>query len=74
LRRALFGEKAGVFKEDGEDYDINVRFKRGFKDKQKVPFLIKTFIFRDQATGKSRNSCFRGGNREKTSGFSAIKH
>ena len=26
LRRSLFGEKAGVYKENGEDYDINVRF------------------------------------------------
>mgnify|MGYP001414332013 FL=1 len=26
LRRSLFGEKAGIFKKDGEDYDINVRF------------------------------------------------
>ena len=26
LRRSLFGEKAGIYKKDGEDYDINVRF------------------------------------------------
>ncbi|MGB3992243.1 MAG: efflux RND transporter permease subunit, partial [Flavobacteriaceae bacterium] len=31
LRRSLFGEKAGVFKEDGEDYDINVRFKEDLR-------------------------------------------
>jgi multidrug efflux pump subunit AcrB len=28
LRRALFGEKAGIYKKDGEDYDINVRFQQ----------------------------------------------
>ena len=27
LRQALFGEKAGIYKKDGEDYDINVRFQ-----------------------------------------------
>ena len=26
LRNAIFGTKAGVYKEDGEDYDIYVRF------------------------------------------------
>ena len=31
LRRSLFGEKAGVYKEDGEDYDINVRFKEDLR-------------------------------------------
>jgi multidrug efflux pump len=28
LRNALFGSKAGIYKEDGDDYDIYVRFKR----------------------------------------------
>ena len=27
LRNAIFGAKAGIYKEDGDDYDINVRFK-----------------------------------------------
>ena len=28
LRRSIFGEKAGVYKKDGEDYDIYVRFNQ----------------------------------------------
>ena len=28
LRNSLFGAKAGVFKQDGEDYDIYVRFNK----------------------------------------------
>ena len=31
LRRFIFGEKAGVYKKDGEDYDINVRFNEEIK-------------------------------------------
>jgi multidrug efflux pump subunit AcrB len=37
LRRSLFGEKAGVYKLDGDDYDINVRFNEDIR----LPFSIK---------------------------------
>ena len=51
LRGSVFGEKAGVYKIDGEDYEINVRFNkdnRNFIDK----LLDQYIVFRDQATGK----------------------
>ncbi|MGB2245762.1 MAG: efflux RND transporter permease subunit, partial [Flavobacteriaceae bacterium] len=51
LRRALFGEKAGIFKKDGEDFDINVRFDKD--DRNEISVLLDQFIvFRDQATGR----------------------
>ena len=60
LRRALFGEKAGVYKEDGEDYDINVRFNEDLRYNKSALFN-QNIIFRDQATGQSQgNSYFRG--------------
>ena len=33
LRTSLFGSKAGIFKKDGDDYEINVRFneKKSFR-------------------------------------------
>ncbi|MGB2475716.1 MAG: efflux RND transporter permease subunit, partial [Flavobacteriaceae bacterium] len=51
LRRALFGEKAGIFKKDGEDYDINVRFDKDNRNDTSV-LLDQFIVFRDQATGR----------------------
>ena len=31
LRNAVFGAKAGIYKEDGDDYDIYVRFNKDDK-------------------------------------------
>ncbi|MEJ2418031.1 MAG: efflux RND transporter permease subunit, partial [Exilibacterium sp.] len=31
LRRSIFGDKAGIYKKDGEDYDINVRFNEDLR-------------------------------------------
>ena len=57
LRRALFGEKAGIYKKNGEDYDINVRFDE--KDQNDTGVLLDQYIvFRDQATGRIKeNPC-----------------
>jgi hypothetical protein len=30
LRNSLFGAKAGIYKKDGEDYEINVRFQEQY--------------------------------------------
>ena len=74
LRRALFGEKAGVFKEDGEDYDINVRFNEDLRYNKSALFN-QNIIFRDQATGKVKEIPVSAVATERnTSGFSAIKH
>ena len=54
LRRALFGEKAGVFKKDGEDYDINVRFQESDRYNPSALFN-QNITFRDMASGQIKN-------------------
>ncbi len=74
LRRALFGEKAGVFKKDGEDYDIYVRFDKN--DRYNASALFdQNITFRDQASGKIKEVPVSAVAFQKnTSSFSAIKH
>jgi multidrug efflux pump subunit AcrB len=74
LRRSLFGEKAGVYKQDGEDYDINIRFNEDIKYNKSALFN-QNIIFRDPATGKIKEIPVSAVTSEKnTSSFSAIKH
>ncbi|MCK0190483.1 efflux RND transporter permease subunit [Arenibacter sp. F20364] len=74
LRRALFGEKAGVFKEDGDDFDINVRFSEDLRYNKSALFN-QNIIFRDQSTGKIKEIPISAVATERnTSAFSAIKH
>ncbi|MDO7611867.1 MAG: efflux RND transporter permease subunit [Flavobacteriaceae bacterium] len=73
LRRSLFGEKAGVFKENGEDYDINVRFKEDLRYNKSALFN-QNIIFRDQATGRIKEIPVSAVTTQKnTAAFSAIK-
>ncbi|MEM6642175.1 MAG: efflux RND transporter permease subunit [Bacteroidota bacterium] len=74
LRRSLFGEKAGVYKKDGEDYDINVRFNEDLRYNKSALFN-QNIIFKDQNDGKIKEVPVSAVARQKnTSGFSAIKH
>ncbi|PIB28563.1 efflux RND transporter permease subunit [Maribacter sp. 4G9] len=74
LRRSLFGEKAGVYKEDGEDYDINVRFNEELRYNKSALFN-QNIIFRDPASGQIKEVPISAVAKEtNTSGFSAIKH
>ena len=74
LRRALFGEKAGVYKKDGEDYDINVRFNEDLRYNKSALFN-QNITFRDASSGKIKEIPVSAVARQKnTSGFSAIKH
>ncbi len=74
LRRSLFGEKAGVFKLDGDDYDINVRFNQDIRYNQSALFN-QNIIFRDQATGKIKEIPVSSvATQRNSSGFSSIKH
>ncbi len=74
LRRSLFGEKAGVYKKDGEDYDINVRFKEDLRYNKSALFN-QNIIFRDQATGRIKEIPVSAVSTQKnTAAFSAIKH
>ena len=74
LRRALFGEKAGVYKKDGEDYDINVRFQE--TDRYNPSALFNQNItFRDMASGQIKSVPVSAVVETKNvAGFSAIKH
>ena len=74
LRRSLFGEKAGIYKESGEDYDINVRFNKDIRYDQNALFN-QNIIFRDPANGQIKEIPVSAVARQKnTSSFSAIKH
>ncbi len=74
LRNSIFGSKAGVYKEEGEDYDIYVRFNKEDKYNKSAIFNQKV-IFRDQASGKIKEIPVSVVTKQKNnSGFSAIKH
>ena len=74
LRRSLFGEKAGIYKKDGEDYDINIRFDEDIRYNTSALFN-QNIIFRDQATGKIKEIPVSAvASQKNTSTFSAIKH
>ena len=74
LRRALFGEKAGIYKKDGEDYDINVRFNDSERNKLRS-LLDQYIVFRDQASGRIKEIPVSAMvDVKNTVSFSAIKH
>ncbi len=74
LRRSLFGDKAGIYKLDGEDYDINVRFNQDLRYNTSALFN-QNVIFRDQNTGQIKEVPVSAvASQRNTSSFSAIKH
>ena len=73
LRNAIFGAKAGIYKEDGDDYDINVRFEEDIRYNKSVLFN-QPITFRDN-TGKVKSVPVAAiATQTNSSGFSAIKH
>ncbi len=74
LRNSIFGAKAGVYKEDGDDFDIYVRFNE--EDKYNTSALFnQKIIFRDQSSGTVKEVPVSAVAKQKNnSGFSAIKH
>ena len=74
LRQSLFGEKAGVYKKDGEDYNINVRFQSDDRYNESALFN-QNITFRDMASGQVKSIPVAAViKRKNTSGYSAIKH
>ncbi|WP_438710387.1 efflux RND transporter permease subunit [Aquimarina muelleri] len=74
LRRSIFGEKAGVYKKDGEDYDIYVRFNEENRYNTSALFN-QNITFRNQATGQLKEiPVSTVASQKNTSSFSAIKH
>jgi multidrug efflux pump subunit AcrB len=73
LRNSIFGAKAGIYKEAGDDYDIYVRFNEANRYNtsalfnQNITFRDNTGVIKEvplSAVAKQKNN----------SGFSAIKH
>ena len=74
LRRSIFGEKASVYKELGEDYDIYVRFNKENRYNTNALFN-QNITFRDPATGQLKEIPISSiASFENTSSFSSIKH
>ncbi|MEN3323538.1 efflux RND transporter permease subunit [Mariniflexile soesokkakense] len=74
LRNAIFGAKAGVYKEDGDDYDIYVRFNEENRYNSSAIFNQK-ITFRDMASGQIKEVPVSAvAKQANTSGFSTIKH
>ena len=74
LRAAIFGNKAGIYKEKGDDYDIYVRFNKDDRYNKSAVFNQK-ITFRDQVTGKIKEIPVSAvASQMNSSGFSAIKH
>ncbi|WP_046745679.1 efflux RND transporter permease subunit [Kordia zhangzhouensis] len=73
LRFSLFGVKAAVYKENGEDYDIYVRFNEENRYNKSSLFNQK-LIFRNQMGQLKEIPVSAVTKQRNTSGFSAIKH
>ena len=74
LRNSIFGAKAGIYKEDGEDYDIYVRFNEENRYNTSAIFNQR-ITFRDMASGKIKEiPVSTVAKHTNNSGFSAIKH
>jgi len=73
LRASIFGNKAGVYKEDGEDYDIYVRFNK--EDRYNTSALFnQNIIFRNNTGKVIEVPVSAVATQKNNSGFSAIKH
>lgn len=73
LRNSIFGAKAGIYKEGGDDFDIYVRFNEENRYNTSALFN-QNITFRDN-TGKIKDIPLSTlARQENNSGFSAIKH
>lgn len=73
LRTALFGREVSTFKDGEDDYPINVRLMKHYRDNEDA-LLNMRLTFRDQATGKIVQVPISSvATAEKSSTFSAVK-
>ena len=73
LRNSIFGAKAGIYKENGDDFDIYVRFDKSMRYNTSALFN-QNITFRDN-TGQIKEIPLSTVAKQKNnSGFSAIKH
>ena len=74
LRNALFGTKAGIYKSQGDDYDINIRFNEENRY-DKNALLNQKVTFRDQASGRLKEIPVSAlATPANSKSFNAIKH
>ena len=74
LRTSIFGSKAGIFKKDGDDYEINVRFNKQNRFDNNALYN-QNIIFRDPANGQIKEIPVTALiERENITSFNAIKH
>ena len=74
LRNSIFGAKAGIYKEGGEDYDIYVRFNEENRYNRSALFN-QAITFRDMSSGQVKTIPVSAlVNPTNNSGFSSIKH
>ncbi len=74
IRRSLYGEKAGTYKKDGDDYDIYVRFDEN--NRYNINSLFnQEIVFKDQISGQLKQVPLSAVTKKKNvSSFTAIKH
>jgi multidrug efflux pump subunit AcrB len=74
LRSSVFGVKSGIYKKDGDDYDINVRFNKTNRYNSSALFNQK-ITFKDPNTGGDKEIPISAiSTQVNKSGFSGIKH
>jgi multidrug efflux pump subunit AcrB len=74
LRTSLFGSKAGIYKLDGEDYDINIRFNNSDRYSENSLY-DQNLTFKDPSTGKTKEVPISSiTSKSQTTTFSEIKH
>ncbi|WP_027137844.1 efflux RND transporter permease subunit [Gaetbulibacter saemankumensis] len=73
LRNSIFGSKAGIYKEDGDDYDIYVRFNQANRYNTSALFN-QNITFRTNTGELKEIPVSAITTHENNSGFSAIKH
>ena len=73
LRNSIFGAKAGIYKEGGDDFDIYVRFNKDNRYNTSALFN-QNITFRDNTGQIKEIPLSTVAKHENNSGFSAIKH
>jgi len=73
VRNSIFGAKAGIYKENGEDYDIYVRFNEENRYNPSAVFNQR-ITFRDNSGKIKEIPVSTLASHNNNSGFSAIKH
>ncbi|RMA66262.1 efflux RND transporter permease subunit [Ulvibacter antarcticus] len=73
LRNSIFGTKAGIFKDAGEDYDIYIRFNKDSRYNYSALFN-QNLTFRTNSGEMREIPISSVASKSNTSGFSAIKH